>query len=160
MTTVPYNGVYASYTYFLGWGIEGDRCGAGAGVPCVAVAESHSGETLPILFCVLVLFCIPRRYSMCPGVRAYAAGASPRMRGPAVSTPVWALAGRVVRPAPARTSFLPCTTRSSSCASRSTPLPCELDLDDELRRLLADCRALPFYLRLTYLFALYFRAVS
>ena len=37
---------------------------------------------------------VPRRYSMCPGVRAYAAGASPRMRGPAVSTPVWALAGR------------------------------------------------------------------
>ena len=144
MTTVPYNGVYASYTYFLGWGIEGDRCGAGAGVPrCVAVAESHSGETLPILFCVLVLFCTTAILNV-PGGPGLRGGGVPAYAGSRCVDPCLGSGRpRVVRPAPARTSFLPCTTRSSSCASRSTPLPCELDLDDELRRLLADCRAIP-----------------
>ena len=104
-TTVPYNGVYASYTYFLGWGIEGDRCGAGAGVPCVAVAESHSGETLPILFCVLVLFCTTAILNV-PGGPGLRGGGVPAYAGSRCVDPCLG-SGRPRGPPRARTNFLP-----------------------------------------------------
>ena len=148
-------------------GLGDRRRGAGAGVPCVAVAVSHFGETLPILFCVLVLFCTTAILNVPggPGLGLTRRGC-PRVCGPAVSTPVvWALGGLCGRPRGpprARTTFLPSLYHAfvflRGIAYRSTPLPCELDLDDELRT--PATRGLPrstvtYLLRLTDVFALY-----
>ena len=142
-------------------GLGDRRCGAGAGVPCVAVAESHSGETLPILFCVLVLFCTTAILNV-PG--------GPGLRGegvPAYAVPLCRPlsslgSGRPRGPPPAPAHDLPSflVPRVRLLAHRVVLLCHANWISTTSFAGYSRIAALYRYLRLTYLFALYYRAVS